>query len=96
MAANIVRKCGTISVVGVYGLKYNLFPFGHLFERNITVKMGQAPVIHYMPELFQWIKSGELDATDIITHRLPMSEAGHAYNIFDNKEDNCIKVVLKP
>ncbi|MDR9855223.1 zinc-dependent alcohol dehydrogenase [Paenibacillus sp. VCA1] len=96
MAANIVRKFGTISVVGVYGLKYNLFPFGHLFERNITVKMGQAPVIHYMPDLFEMIKSGEVDATDIITHRLPMSEAEHAYRIFDNKEDNCIKVVLKP
>lgn len=96
MAANIVRKFGTISVVGVYGLTYNMFPFGHLFERNITVKMGQAPVIHYMPELFKWVQSGEIDATDIITHRLPISEAERAYRIFDDKDDHCIKVVLKP
>ncbi len=96
MAANMVRKFGTISVVGVYGLTYNMFPFGHLFERNITLKMGQAPVIHYMPELFKSIQAGEIDATDIITHRLPLSEAEHAYKIFDEKQENCIKVVLKP
>ncbi|MGN7356314.1 zinc-dependent alcohol dehydrogenase [Paenibacillus sp. SAF-054] len=96
MAANMVRKFGTISVVGVYGLTYNMFPFGHLFERNITLKMGQAPVIHYMPELFKSIQAGEIDATDIITHRLPLSKAEHAYKIFDEKQENCIKVVLKP
>nr|WP_280521132.1 zinc-binding dehydrogenase [Paenibacillus mangrovi] len=96
MAANMVRKFGTISVVGVYGLTYNMFPFGHLFERNITLKMGLAPVIHYMPDLFKWVQSGEMDARDIITHRLPLSEVEHAYRIFDNKDDQCIKVVLKP
>jgi S-(hydroxymethyl)glutathione dehydrogenase/alcohol dehydrogenase len=95
-AANVVRKFGTIQVIGVYGLKYNMFPFGHLFERNVQVKMGQAPVIHYMPELFRQIQTGKIDPTDIITHRLHISDAPRAYEIFDNKDESCIKVVLKP
>ncbi|MET3848058.1 zinc-dependent alcohol dehydrogenase [Paenibacillus sp. OAE614] len=95
-AANVVRKFGTIQVIGVYGLKYNMFPFGHLFERNVQVKMGQAPVIHYMPELFRQIQTGKTDPTDIITHRLHISDAPRAYEIFDNKDESCIKVVLKP
>ncbi len=96
MASKIVRKFGTIQLIGVYGLKYNMFPLGHLFERNIQLKMGQAPVIHFMPELFEQVKSGKIDATDIITHRLKIDDAEHAYKIFDEKEDQCIKVVLKP
>lgn len=96
MAADIVRKFGTIQVTGVYGLKYNMFPFGHLFERNITIKTGQAPVIHLMPELYRQIKEGVIDPTDIITHRLSIDQADHGYDIFDNKEENCIKVILKP
>nr|WP_145156871.1 zinc-dependent alcohol dehydrogenase [Paenibacillus terrae] len=95
-AANVVRKFGTIQVIGVYGLKYNMFPFGHLFERNVQVKMGQAPVIHYMPELFRQIQTGKIGPTDIITHRLHISDAPRAYEIFDNKDESCIKVVLKP
>lgn len=47
MAVNLVRKGGTIQVTGVYGMNYNLFPFGDLFRRNINLRMGQAPVIHY-------------------------------------------------
>lgn len=96
IAVDVVRKGGTIQVTGVYGLNYNVFPFGDLFARNITVKLGQAPVIHYMPELFRQIKAGEFDPTDIITHRLPLSEAANGYKIFNDKTDDCIKVVLKP
>lgn len=96
IASKVVRKFGTIQLVGVYGLRYNMFPLGHLFERNITVKMGQAPVIHYMPELYRMIKEEKFDPTDIITHRLPLEQAEHGYDIFDNKKENCIKVILKP
>lgn len=96
IAAQCVRKGGTIQLIGVYGSRYNQFPLGDLFARNITLKMGQAPVIHYMPELFELIKSGKLDPTDIITHQLPLEQASHAYEIFDDKKDNCIKVILKP
>jgi S-(hydroxymethyl)glutathione dehydrogenase/alcohol dehydrogenase len=96
IASQCVRKGGTIQLVGVYGLRYNAFPLGDLFARNITVKMGQAPVIHYMPELYKMIKEERFDPTDIITHRLPLSEAARGYEIFDEKKDGCIKVVLTP
>ncbi|WP_027408396.1 zinc-dependent alcohol dehydrogenase [Anoxybacteroides tepidamans] len=96
IATQAVRKGGTIQLVGVYGSRYNQFPLGDLFSRNITLKMGQAPVIHYIPQLYQWIVEGKFDPTDIITHRLPLEDAAHAYEIFDEKKDGCIKVVLKP
>jgi S-(hydroxymethyl)glutathione dehydrogenase/alcohol dehydrogenase len=59
-------------------------------------KMGQAPVIHYMPLLFDKITVGELDPTEIISHRIPLENASDAYKIFNDHEDECIKVVLKP
>lgn len=73
-----------------------MFPLGAFFARNITLKMGQAPVIHYMPELFDKITSGAFDPKDIITHRLSLDQEDHAYKIFNDHEDHCIKVVLKP
>lgn len=85
-----------IKKTGVYGGNYNLFPLGAFFARNITLKMGQAPVIHYMPELFDKITSGAFDPKDIITHRLSLDQEDHAYKIFNDHEDHCIKVVLKP
>jgi S-(hydroxymethyl)glutathione dehydrogenase / alcohol dehydrogenase len=96
IASQAVRKGGTVQLVGVYGARYNQFPLGDFFARNITLKMGQAPVIHYIPKLYDWIVEGRFDPTDIITHRLPLEEAPYAYEIFDEKKDNCIKVVLKP
>lgn len=96
IATKVVRKGGTIQVTGVYGMNYNAFPFGDLFSRNITLKMGQAPVVHYMPELYRLIKSGEIDPTDIITHKLSLSEAEHGYRIFNKKQEDCIKILLKP
>lgn len=96
IATKAVRKCGTVQLTGVYGGNYNLFPLGAFFARNINLRMGQAPVIHYMPELYQRIVKGEFDPKAIITHRLPLEEAAHAYHIFNNHEDGCVKVVLKP
>lgn len=96
LATKVVRKGGTIQVTGVYGMKYNLFPFGDLFERNINIRTGQAPVIHLIPELYEQIRSSRFDPTDIITHRLPLDQGEHGYKIFNDKEENCIKVVLKP
>ncbi|MFJ7745384.1 zinc-dependent alcohol dehydrogenase [Peribacillus sp. NPDC097295] len=93
---NSVRKFGTIQLTGVYGSKYNMFPLGNLFERNINLKMGQAPVIHYMPMLFDKITKGEFDPTEIISHKVPLEQASAAYQIFNDHEDECIKVILKP
>lgn len=96
IATQAVRKGGTIQVTGVYGTRYNGFPFGDLFQRNINLRMGQAPVIHYMPYLYNLIAEGKVDPSDIITHRLPLSEAERGYEVFDRKTDGCIKVLLKP
>lgn len=96
IAVKAVRKFGTIQITGVYGSVYNMFPLGTLFERNINVKLGQAPVIHYMPMLFDKITKGEFDPTQIITHKVPLEKASEAYQIFNNHEDEVIKVILKP
>ncbi|MEV9641597.1 zinc-dependent alcohol dehydrogenase [Mammaliicoccus sciuri] len=91
-----VRKFGTIQLTGVYGSLYNAFPLGKIWERNVTLKMGQAPVVHTMPLLFEQITSGKFDPTDIITHVVPLDDAADAYQKFHDHEDNCIKVILKP
>ncbi len=96
ISTQAVRKGGTVSMVGVYGARYNNFPLGDFFGRNITLKMGQCPAHAYVDRILTHIERAEIDATDIITHRLPLSEGAHAYDIFDHKKDNCIKVILKP
>ncbi|MNW17161.1 hypothetical protein D3C71_2162440 [compost metagenome] len=58
--------------------------------------MGQAPVIHFMPKLFEMITAGEFDPTEIITHQVPLDQASNAYKTFYEHEDECIKVILKP
>lgn len=95
-ASQCIRKTGTVALVGVYGNKYNNFPLGNFFSKNISLKMGQCPATRYVDLMLQKIQKGELDATDIITHTLSLEEGSHAYSIFDKKEDNCIKVILKP
>lgn len=96
IAKDAVRKFGTVQLTGVYAKKYNQFPLGDFFTRNITLKMGQAPVVHLMPELFQKIINKEFDPTDIVTHRVALDDAAAAYQTFNDRTDGCIKVVLKP
>lgn len=95
-ASQAVRKFGTVQLTGVYGTEANGFPIGDFFSRNVSLKMGQAPVIHLMPKLYDMIENNEFDPTDIITHSMPLEEAAKGYDIFDKKEDGNIKVILKP
>lgn len=95
-AAQAVRKCGTIQLTGIYGMRYNAFPLGDIFQRNVELKMGQAHVIPIIPKLYDLVSNEKIDLADIITHKLPLSEAKRGYELFDTKMDNCIKVVLKP
>jgi threonine dehydrogenase-like Zn-dependent dehydrogenase len=90
------RSGGIVSVIGVYGGLIDKFPAGAWMNRSLTLRTGQAHVHRYMKPLLQRIESGEIDPTRIITHRLPLAEAPHGYDIFKNKQDNCEKVVLKP
>lgn len=96
ISTKAVKKTGTVQITGVYGGLYNMFPLGAFFSRNVTLKMGQAPARAYMQSLYQQIVNETFDPTDIITHTLPLEKASDAYDMFNAKKDNCIKVVLKP
>lgn len=90
------RAGGTLSVPGVYGGLLDKVPFGAIVNKGLTVKSGQTHVHRYLPELLQRISSGELDPSFVVTHRVPLEQAPQAYEMFKNKQDECIKVVLKP
>jgi threonine dehydrogenase-like Zn-dependent dehydrogenase len=90
------RKGGTVSLAGVYGGFLDKIPMGAAFNKGLTLKMGQTHVHKYLRPLLERIQNGEINPSAIITHRLPLEDAPHAYDIFTNKKDNCIKVVLKP
>jgi threonine dehydrogenase-like Zn-dependent dehydrogenase len=90
------RKGGTVSVPGAYVGMIDKFPFGGSMNKALTIKMGQTHVQRYGKPLLQKIEAGEIDPSFIITHRLPLEEAPGAYKKFRDKEDGCIKVVLKP
>ena len=96
IATKAVRKCGTVQLTGVYGGLYNMFPLGPFFIRNISLKMGQAHARSYMPVIYEKIVKGELDPTAIITHTMPLEKASEGYQLFNDKKDDCIKVVFKP
>jgi threonine dehydrogenase-like Zn-dependent dehydrogenase len=90
------KNGGTISVIGVYAGFIDKFPMGSVMNRSLTIKTGQAHVQRYMRPLLELIENGAIDPSFVITHRLPLEEAAHGYDIFNHKTDNCIKVVLKP
>ncbi|MBL4676494.1 MAG: glutathione-dependent formaldehyde dehydrogenase [Mucilaginibacter sp.] len=96
MAFRAVRRMGTVSVMGVYGSPYDNFPLHRLFDKGITLKMGQAPVLNYIDHLIDLVKEDKVKLDDIITHRLPISQVEHAYKIFQDKEEDCVKIVLDP
>ena len=90
------RSGGTVSVMGVYGGMVDKFPAGSWMNRSLTLRTGQCHVQRYMKPLLRLIEQGALDPTRVITHRLPLSEAPHGYEIFKHKRDDCEKVVLSP
>jgi threonine dehydrogenase-like Zn-dependent dehydrogenase len=90
------RKGGTVSVPGVYGGILDKIPFGAVVNKALTIKSGQTHVQRYMRPLLERIERGDIDPSYVITHRLPLAEAPEGYRMFSEKEDDCIKVVLKP
>lgn len=95
-ASQIVRKGGTVLLVGMYGTRYNAFPLGDFFIRNITLKMGLANAIHPLPFLYKLLNDKKLNVSDIITHTFPLNEAEQAYRIFNGRKDNVLKIILQP
>jgi threonine dehydrogenase-like Zn-dependent dehydrogenase len=90
------RNGGVVSVIGVYGGFIDKFPIGSVMNRSLTIKTGQAHVQRYMRPLLEMIEKGDIDPSFVITHTMRLEDAPRAYDMFKNKEDNCIKVVLKP
>ena len=90
------RKGGTVSVPGVYGGFIDKMPMGSFMNKSLTMKTGQTHVHRYLRPLLECVQKGEIDPSFVITHRLPLEQAPHGYEIFKHKKDNCIKIVLKP
>ncbi|NHQ88872.1 zinc-dependent alcohol dehydrogenase [Janthinobacterium lividum] len=90
------RNGGVVSVPGVYGGFSDKIPFGSIMNRSLTIKTGQTHVQRYMQPLLERIQRGELDPGAIISHHLTLDEAPHGYEIFQKKQEQCIKVVLHP
>jgi threonine dehydrogenase-like Zn-dependent dehydrogenase len=90
------RKGGTVSIPGVYGGFDDKIPLGSFVNKALTLKTGQTHVQRYMKPLLERIEQGEIDPSFVITHRMSLSDAPKGYDIFTNKQDDCIKIVLKP
>jgi threonine dehydrogenase-like Zn-dependent dehydrogenase len=97
-AVKAVRRGGTVSVSGVYGGEIDLMPMMEMFDRGVQLRKGQAHVKRWMEDLMPMVADGS-DPPGVVgfaTHHLPLDEAPHGYEIFRNKADGCIKVVLQP
>ena len=90
-----VRKGGTLSIVGVYGVM-DKFPLGVIMNKGITVRTAQQHGQRYMPRMLEHVQQGELDPSFLVTHRLSLEDAPRGYEMFKNKEDGCVRAVFTP
>lgn len=90
------RKCGVVSVPGLYAGLLDNHPFGAAFAKGLTIKMGQTHVQKYIPKLLELIQAGKLDTRYIITHRISLQDGPNAYQVFNENKEDCIKVVMTP
>jgi threonine dehydrogenase-like Zn-dependent dehydrogenase len=90
------RKGGTLSIPGVYLGFPDKIPFGALMNKGLTIKTGQTHVAKYHTKLLHKIEAGEIDPSFVITHKVRLEDGPQMYKTFRDKQDNCIKVVLKP
>jgi threonine dehydrogenase-like Zn-dependent dehydrogenase len=100
---NVLRQCimacrkgGTVSIPGVYGGLLDKIPFGAAMNKGLTFKMGQTHMMRYMKPLLERIERKEIDPSFVITHRVSLEDTPEMYKTFRDKQDECIKVVLKP
>jgi threonine dehydrogenase-like Zn-dependent dehydrogenase len=97
LAIELVRRGGTISLSGVYGGMVDPMPMATLFDKQVQLRMGQANVLRWVPEIMPLLLDGDPLGTDsFATHHLPLEEAPAAYELFQKKEDGCFKVLLRP
>jgi threonine dehydrogenase-like Zn-dependent dehydrogenase len=92
----VCRPAGILSIPGVYGGLLDKIPFGAAMNKGLTFRMGQTHVNRWTDDLLRRIQEGEIDPSFVITHTAPLEEGPGLYKTFRDKEDSCIKVVLKP
>ena len=96
-AIETVRRGGTVSLSGVYGGMADPMPMMSLFDKQIQLRMGQANVKRWIPAIMPFLTDEDpLGVDEFATHRLPLADAAKAYEVFQNKEDGAIKIMLKP
>jgi threonine dehydrogenase-like Zn-dependent dehydrogenase len=95
-AIQACRKGGTVSIPGVYGGLLDKVPFGAAFAKGLTLRMGQTHVHRYVRLLLTMVEDGRLDPSYIVSHRWPLDRAPEAYRMWNDKSDDCTKVVLDP
>jgi threonine dehydrogenase-like Zn-dependent dehydrogenase len=97
-AIDAVRRGGTISLSGVYGGAADPMPMMDLFDKQIQLRMGQANVKRWIDDIMPLLDGDgdQLGVEDLATHKLPIDQAPHAYEIFQRKEDGAIKILLQP
>jgi threonine dehydrogenase-like Zn-dependent dehydrogenase len=97
LAIELVRRGGTVSISGVYGGAISPMPLLQMFDKQITLRMGQANVRRWVDDLLPLLADGDpLGVEDFATHRLPLDEAPRAYEIFQRKQDGAFKILLRP
>jgi threonine dehydrogenase-like Zn-dependent dehydrogenase len=90
------RPGGIVSVIGVFGGLMDKFPMGAVLNKGLTIKAGQCHVQRYIKPLYERIRNGDIDPSFVVTHRLGLDMASDGYETFKHKQDECVKVVLKP
>jgi hypothetical protein len=97
-AIDTVRRGGTISLIGLYGGMADPLPLLTLFDKQIQLRMGQANVKHWTDDIMPLLTdvSDPLGVEDLATHKLPLEQAPHGYEIFQKKQDGAIKILLQP
>jgi threonine dehydrogenase-like Zn-dependent dehydrogenase len=92
-----VRRGGTVSVTGVYAGAMQMFPLGDLFDRQVTLRWGQANVHRWSDDIIAVLQNGDpIDAAGLVTHEKPLAEANEMYQQFRDKAEGVVKVVLRP
>ncbi len=95
-AINNTRNGGIVSIIGVYGGLVDKVPMGSAINRGLTFRMAQTPVQRYLGPLMERIQKGEIDPSFVITHQGKLEDGPDLYKVFRDKQDGCMKVVLKP
>jgi threonine dehydrogenase-like Zn-dependent dehydrogenase len=92
----VCRPAGVLSIPGVYGGLVDKIPMGLLMNKGLTLRTGQTNVNRWTDDLLRRIEAGQIDPSFVITHTVPLERGPEMYRVFRDKQDSCIKVVLKP